>query len=282
MRSPALALIVLVSVCVALPRPMQGAEADTQWRQRASAVSDEVTRDDVSEEIRFGREIAARLIGRFGHLENAPLTKYVNLVGHSLSFNANRPEIEFHFAVLNTDEINAYAAPGGYVFVTKGALAKMQDEAELAAVLAHEVTHISERHVVKELNIHGTEGSAAAGLARIIGGGTEAARVTFFQIVDKALDILIKDGYRREDETQADGGAVMLCAVTGYDPSALVRYFDRISIAKGSQTEILDKTHPAYAARIAGLKQALSAEGIDAGSFKANKQRFTDSVKSLK
>lgn len=282
MRLPELALIVLASACLALPRPLSGAEADTQWRQRVSAVSDEVTREDVTEEIRFGREIAARLIGRFGYMENAPLTKYVNLVGHTISTNANRPEIEFHFAVLNTDELNAYAAPGGYVFVTKGALANMQDEAELAAVLAHEVTHISERHVVKELNIHGTEGSAAAGLARIIGGGTEAARVTFFQIVDKALDILIKDGYRREDETQADGGAVTLCALTGYDPSALVRYFDRISIAKGSQTEILDKTHPAYAARIAGLKQALSAEGIDAGSFKTNKQRFTDSVKSLK
>ncbi len=173
-----------------LPLPLRGAEQTGDWRQRASSESTDVAKDDVSAEIKFGREVAARMVGRFGVYDNSRLMKYVNLVGQVIASNTNRPELQYHFAVLNTDEINAYAAPGGYVFVTRGAILKMQDEAELAAVLAHEMTHINERHVVKELNIHGTEGSATGGLARLIGGGTEAARVAFYQSVDKALDML--------------------------------------------------------------------------------------------
>ncbi len=278
-RLQALLLLLFLSV---LPLSVRADEQATNWRQRMSSESTDVAKDDVAEEIRFGREVAARMIGRFGLYDNPRLLKYVNLVGHALAVNTNRPEIEFHFAVLNTDEINAYAAPGGYVFVTRGALAKMQDEAELAAVLGHEMTHINERHVVKELNIHGTEGSAAGGLARLIGGGTEAARVAFFQSVDKALDMLFKTGYGREDEIQADRGAVLLCALSGYDPSALERYFERIGTIKGKATETIDKTHPPFEDRIAWLKDMITKEGIDTGSLADFKERFLDVQKSIK
>ncbi len=260
---------------------LQAAEQNENWRQRVSSESADVAKDDVSEEIRFGREVAARMIGRFGLYDNPSLMKYVNLVGQALASNSNRPELQYHFAVLNTDEINAYAAPGGYVFVTRGAIAKMQDESELAAVLAHEMTHINERHVVKELNIHGTEGSAAGGLARLIGGGTEAARVAFYQSVDKALDMLFKTGYGREDEIQADRGAVLLSTLAGYDPSGLERYFARIEEVKGKATETIDKTHPPFADRIAWLKDMIAKEGIDTASLQNYKERFLEVQKRI-
>jgi predicted Zn-dependent protease len=208
--------------------------------------------------------------------------KYVNLVGRVLSRMTNRPEIDFHFAILNTDEINAYAAPGGYVFVTRGALLKMQDESELAGVLAHEMGHIIEKHVVKELNIKGQETSAVSGLAHLIGGSTESARMAFSQAVDKALDMLFKDGYQREDEKQADKDAVLFCALSGYEPTGLVKYFERLSAAKGSKTEVLDKTHPSYGARIALLKGTITEEGIDRGNYKTHKGRFSENTKPLK
>ncbi len=262
--------------------PLPAAHAGEDWRQRVSSESASTVRDDVAEEVRFGREIAARMIGRFSLYDNPRLTKYVNLVGQALVQNTNRPEIQFHFAVLNTTEINAYAAPGGYVFVTRGAIEKMQDESELAAVLAHEISHINEKHVVKELNIRGSEGSAASGLARLIGGGTETARIAFYQAVDKALDVLFKTGYKREDEVEADRGAVLVSALTGYDPAGLVRYFERISALKGKPTETLDKTHPAYGTRIAWLKETMTKEAIDSSKLKNFKERFADIQKSIK
>lgn len=273
--------VTLIMLSAMLPANGAAAEQGAGWRERRTALERDpeaearLLQEDVAAEIEFGREIAARVIGRYGLYQNTDVTRYVNLVGRVIAMNANRPELEFRFAVLNTDQVNAYAAPGGYVFVTRGALTRMQDEAELAGVLAHEIAHVADRHVVKELNIRGAEGSAVSGLARLIGGGTESARVAFAQAVDKALDILFKDGYKREDEEQADHDAVFLCATADYDPGGLVRYFTRLNAAKGKQTEILDKTHPAYDARIAAITLITNNEGIKGESLKTGKARFS-------
>jgi predicted Zn-dependent protease len=272
---------VLTMLTVLDPATLIAAGSEVQFRQRLSTYDEEVTAD-ITEEVRFGREVAARVIARYGLYDNPVLMQYVNLVGTVLSRQTNRPELAFHFAILNTDEINAYAAPGGYVFVTRGALLKMQDEAELAGVLAHEMGHIVEKHVVRELNIKGTEASAVSGLVHLIGGSTESARAAFSQAVDKALDTLFKDGYKREDETQADRDAVMFCALSGYEPNGLAKYFELLNALKGKQTEVLDKTHPSYEARIAVLKETIVREGIDTGTYKTHKDRFAENTKSLK
>ncbi len=274
-------LIAILFVLTMLhPVTLIAAESESNFRQRVSASNEEIA-SDVSEEVRFGREVAARVIARYGLYENPTLMRYVNLLGRVLSRNTNRPEIDFHFAVLNTDEINAYATPGGYIFVTRGAIAKMQDEAELAGVIAHELGHVVERHVVKELNIKGADESASAGLATLIGGSSQSARTAFAQAVDKAMDMLFKNGYKREDEMQADKDAVLFCALSGYEPTGLVRYFERINMIKGSQTEVLDRTHPSYETRISWLKRTISQEGMDTGNYKTNRDRFTENTKRL-
>jgi len=281
MRIPNALLLLLVLMAVSVPDAVMSAD-EQAWRQRVSAGPVETTSDDVAEEVRFGREVAARLIGRFGLYNNDQLMKYVNLVGQSLATNSNRPELKYYFAVLNTSEINAYAAPGGYIFITKGAIDKMQDESEMAGVIAHELGHINGKHVVKELDIKATEGSAVSGLARLIGGGTESARLAFSKAVDQAMDTLFKTGYKREDEIQADKGSVMLSAVAGYDPAGLIRYFERINTAKGKSTEVLDRTHPAYDARIILLKDTIKEAAIDTAALKAYKERFTETMKPVK
>ncbi|MBM4136596.1 MAG: peptidase M48 Ste24p [Nitrospira sp.] len=275
-----LLFIVFILFMTALYSALSSAE--NNWRQRETA-GEEVSKADITEEVIFGREVAARILGRYSLYDNSQLMKYVTLVGNAVALNTNRPEIEFHFAVLDTAEINAYAAPGGYVFVTRGALSQMKDESELAGVLAHEIAHITEKHIVKELNIRGTEDSPVSGLARAIGGaGYEAAKVAFFQAVDKALDVLFKNGYKREDEIQADKDAVVFCALTGYDPSALSRYLNRINGMKGKQTGVLDRTHPAYDTRLNWLKETISKEGMDIAGGKTNKERFTETMKGGK
>ncbi len=281
MKSIHIVVLIILALYAALPAAVPAAESETQWRKRLSS-NDDVAQSDITEEVRFGREVAARIISRFGLYDQPVLTKYVNLVGTVLAMSTSRPELEFHFAVLDTNEINAYAAPGGYIFVTRGALLKMQDEAELAGVLAHEIGHVVEKHVVKELNIRGSEDSAVSGLARVIGGSTDAARAAFTQAVDHAMDILFKNGYKREDEAQADRDSVMFCALSGYEPSGLVHYFERVNSIKGKQTEVLDKTHPSYEARITLLNDTITKEGIDDGSYKNFKDRFNGIIKQVK
>ncbi len=277
-----LSFLFAIAIIAALTPPRaSAAQQDRSWRNRAS-IQQDIVEDDVAVEISFGREVAARIIGHYELLNNEALTKYVNLVGASVAANSNRPELTFHFGVLDTNDINAYAAPGGYVFVTKGALSQMNDEAELAAVLAHEITHVAERHAVNELGIKAEDSSGAAGMARFLGGGGEAARTAFAQAVDAAVDILFKNGYKREDEIQADHGAVLLTTMAGYDPSAFIRYFERIGAGKKDQTAILDKTHPSFESRIEVLKTTIESEGIQTGDLKTNKARFDAAISKLK
>lgn len=253
---------------------------EESWRTRASAV-DEFSSGDVTAEVTFGREIAARIMGRYKPYENEDLLKYVNLVGLSLAKNTNRPELDFHFMVLDTSEVNAYAAPGGYVFVTSGALALMQDEAELAGVLAHEIGHVTEMHVVKELKIKGIDDTSTAALARLVGGGTESAKAAFGQAVDKGLEMIFNDTYKREDEMQADRVSVMVTTLSGYDASALAHYLGRIRTQKEKIT-VSDDIHPTFTSRINQINEVINKDGINADAQLRNPKRFSSQLTVLK
>ncbi len=251
------------------------------WRSRVSE-EEVVTSGDITAEIQFGRAIAARILGSHPAYNNDELTRYVNLVGSSLVQNTNRPELEFHFAVLNTDEINAYAAPGGYIFVTKGAIKYMKDEAELAGVLAHEVSHIVEKHVVKELKIHGSDESGTSDLAKLIGGGSDAARAAFGQAIDKGLELIYKDGYKKEDELQADISAVTITTLSGYDPSALFRYLSRIKPLKEKTPRPATDDHPTFDLRMSRINNEIRANGVDTKMLANNSMRFANMLKLVR
>ncbi len=255
--------------------------ADDNWRQRISA-GEVVTAGDVAAEIAFGRAIAARILGRSKAYDDPALIKYVSLVGASLARNTNRPELEFRLTILDTADVNAYAAPGGYIFITKGALRMMKDESELAGVLAHEIAHVTEKHVVKELKIKGTDDSGVSELARLVSGSSESARAAFGQAVDQGLDLIFKGGYKRADEMQADKTAVAISALSGYDPDGLARYLDRISALKEKARDPLDHSHPSFNDRIAQINDAITQDGMDSGELASNKERFAAAIKNLK
>lgn len=254
--------------------------AEQGWRERSSSVVD-VTVSDISAEVSFGREIAARILGRYKASNDAELIKYINLVGLALVRNTNRPELDFHFSVLNTDEINAYAAPGGYVFITQGALKLMRDEAELAGVLAHEIGHVIEMHVVKELKIKGDDNSAVTGLARLVGGSSESARAAFGQAVDKGFEMVFKDAYKREDELQSDRVSVTLNTLGGYDAGALARYLNRVQPLKEKAVSSED-THPTFAFRVAQIQSLIATDGIEIAKQSKFEARFVNSTQGLR
>lgn len=252
------------------------------FRERLSSQVIEVSESDVKAEIQFGREVAARVLGKYGQYENDKLAKYVNLVGKTVAMQTARPEIEFRFAVLKTDSINAYAAPGGYVFITKGALMQMQNEAELAAVLAHEIAHITGKHIVRELNIHGADDSPVSGFARLLGASGDPAKVAFLQTVDKALEILFESGYEIQDEKEADRNGTIYLALAGYDPQALISYFNKVNEKKGERLSVLRKTHPSFVNRINLINALLKEEGLDElQDHKKGAERFNAILEKL-
>lgn len=264
----ALAVIVLVGIPV-----QSGAEPDFRTR-RSAAILQETNLDDIKAEINFGRDVAARILGNMELNRDEELARYLNRIGKGLAANAGRPELAFHFAVLNSETVNAFAAPGGYVFVTSGALRLMADEAELAAVLGHEIAHVAARHIVKELKIRG-EDREGTSVTALIGGTTDPIRLALQQMVDQAVSILFERGYQKKDEFESDQIGSSLLALSGYDPTALHRYLLRIEAAKGTTTADISRTHPPNSERTTAITAFLNENRLINGETGAlNQERF--------
>ncbi len=250
-----------------------------EGRKRISGTPDEYSNvSDIEAEILFGRELSARILGNYSLLDDEKINKYVNLVGKGVALYAGRTELRYRFGVLDSDKINAFAAPGGYIFITRGALEKMENEAQLAAVLAHEIAHIVKRHVVKELNIRGDEGSGSAGIASLIGGPTDSLRGALEQALDDAADIIFNKGYKVKDEIEADRVGILLASVAGYDPSALKEFLNN---AKSFEKE--DKTykgeHPIFEVRMREINKTLEANRLQDVKKAKARDRFYENIK---
>jgi len=229
---------------------------------------------DVEAELKFGQDIAARILARNPMIENQSLVEYVNLVGNSVALHAGRPELKYRFTVIQSKDINAYAAPGGYIFITKPAIDLMQDESELAGALAHEVAHVTRKHIVNALKIKGSESSAQSGLTRFLGGVGDAGRVALSQTINKAVEILFQKGLSQEDELDADKTGTIYLATTGYDPTALRRFLRRVNAVRGSRLKVISSTHPPFKLRINALAKQLRSMGVTKSKLPKVRARF--------
>lgn len=215
---------------------------------------------EIVDEVSVGREMAAKLIGTFNLYQKEKAGKYVSLVGHSLVQSIGRPEITFHFAMLDTDESNAFATPGGYIFVTKGLLKMISNENELAAVLAHEIAHVNEKHMYKEIMPKKTV-SAGETLSRVLSRGRADIGASLSQIVSAGMKKILEDGLEADKEYEADSASAMYLSLVGYNSEAMVSVIEKIDKEKKSFTH--SKTHPAAQSRIAKLKQFCQQNGLN-------------------
>lgn len=230
----------------------------------------------VQNEIMVGRALAAKLIKKYGLIKNESATVYLNLLGQSLAASSARPELLFHFGILNTDEVNAFSCPGGYILITRGALEHMTNEAELAYVLAHEISHVSLSHS----GDFRSEKGIIDFIAVFIGAGghvVNGAVRTATALLEKQI---LENGRQKEFEFEADRAALLLTAPLGYDPGAALTYLGRIAGAE--KNEILVKTHPAFSERIAGLQIFITEQGLGENAKSKRKQRFENFIKLLK
>lgn len=240
---------------------------------------------DITEEqeMYLGRSVSAKILTKYNLLNNPALHKYVNLVGTSVAMVSDRPDLPFHFAVLNTSEINAFAAPGGYVFVTHGLLKSVRNEEELAAVLAHEVGHVCARHSLQSVKSDLWKQVAvitAKETAKHAGVNPELLDL-FGQATDKVVGTLVTVGYDQPMEFEADRLGQTYATKAGYDPGALRRYETLMdSRAKGQDRDLkaILGTHPSYEARLAKLPP-VNAPEPDPGALKTRSARFSAAVR---
>ncbi|OFZ20658.1 MAG: hypothetical protein A2X94_04050 [Bdellovibrionales bacterium GWB1_55_8] len=237
----------------------------------------------VDDEVMVGRQIAARLLGHFGAYESSPQAlAYVNLVGQVIASQSGRPELQFRFGILNVDAINAYACPGGFIFVTKGLLKTVKSEAELAAALAHEVAHVNEKHMYNEIAPE-KEMTSSETLVRLMSRGKSDIGGNLATMVDGGMKMLLEKGLGPEREQAGDRAGVLYAAAAGYDPLALR---DLVKRMEGeAHTPNIGKTHPPFGERIAQLDKFIADNGFSkstkAGSAVLNK-RFNEALRSGK
>ena len=208
------------------------------------------------EEIRIGRLHHPVILKRYGGEYGAPdLKRYVESLGQFLASTAERPDLKFKFTVLNSGDVNAFATPGGYVYVTRGLMALADDEAQLAAVLAHEIGHIAARHHAQR---RGQTLVANIGLGALGAlGGRAAADLGQFATVG------ILRGFSREHEREADDLSLRYMTRAGFDPKAMAEFLRKLRanarltrMRRGESPDAVDRfdyfaTHPAPAERMA-------------------------------
>ena len=206
------------------------------------------------EEADIGRIVAARILSTYPLVKNEKLHRYVSLVGNTVAAYSARPTLEWHFAVLKSPVVNAFSCPGGFIFITSGALEQMDSEAELAAVLGHEIAHATHKHILKEIK-RANLMSAGADLAQtsFTGGGLtdELAK----KLGDIAFEKLFTTGLSRRDEQEADKTGVQLAAEAGYRAAEYVKFLETLQDMEGtSSMKTLTATHPKPGDRVNYVK----------------------------
>jgi beta-barrel assembly-enhancing protease len=229
---------------------------------------------DEPEEIRIGQEFAATLLGAKPLVADQAMQRYVNALGRWISLQTERPDLPWTFGVLDDPGFNAFATPGGYIFITKGLLERMRDEAELAGVLAHEIAHVLKKHHLRAVQKNAGYGLAAEFLSAK--GGNNEARNALLNIGRK----LYTSGLDQSDEFEADRMGVVIAARAGYDAYGLPSVLQMLQRQSASDNSfsLVFKTHPSPSARIQLLEKLMNDrfESIPAALGQPLRVRLTE------
>ncbi|MFO7666432.1 MAG: M48 family metalloprotease [Desulfobacterales bacterium] len=248
-------------------------------QKTARAVSRSAEEFTPEQEYYIGRSVGAVVLSKYPAYGDGKVNQYLNIIGQMLAQASDLPGIfgGYHFLVLNSNEINAFATPSGLVFVTRGLLRCCKNEDALAAVLAHEISHIELRHgmqAIKKARITEALTTIAAEGAKTFGSKEVAALTeTFGGTITDITNTMIEKGYSRSSEYEADLKAVKLLRRVGYDPNGLVEMLT--AMKKNLKAGGLDfaKTHPSPENRI----EEIQKDGLKYATVKApttRKQRF--------
>ena len=238
------------------------------------------------QEYYVGRTVGAVVLNKYKPYKNMAAIQYINRLGQTLARASDRPETfgGYHFLILDSGDINAFAAPGGFIFVTRGLLRCTLYEGAVASVLAHEIGHVQLKHglqaikksrVNSALTILGIEGAKTF-------GGQQLATLTqtFGNSIADISKTLINSGYSRSFEIQADKAAVTILRRVGYDPNALVDMLKVMHQRLKPGGIDFAKTHPSPADRISGIEKIIGGY-VPVKQSKARQKRFSKYLRKI-
>lgn len=275
--------LISLSAFPAMAFDLEGTLKDALEKKTGSQTQDEKTADapaetepafnlkspSKAEEIQLGRQITGNLLGAAPLVKDEALQKYVNQVGRWVASQSERPDLPWHFGVIDSEDINAFAAPGGYVVLTKGLYRKLQNEAQLAGVLGHEIGHVVRKHHLKLL-----QKTQLLNLgAKLLGSKVDKGNGTVQKVIGNGAEILAR-GLDKDAEYEADRMGVALATRAGYEPFGLPEVLQSISqTGNASSIALLYKTHPHPDDRLTKLGDAIG-ERLDNVQGKTLGERF--------
>ena len=231
------------------------------------------------QEYYIGRAVGANVLSAYRIQDNIPgWTLYVNKICNALVVNSRRPEIYngYHLAILDSDEINAFATPGGHIFITRGLLNCTSSEDTLAAVIAHEVSHIQLEHGLKAIknsritNALVVTGTTAVSSAYNLGELTSV----FTESIGEIVNTMVINGYSQKQEFEADNEAMNLLSLAGYEPSSLLEMLRVLEKEQSGHPGGFNKTHPTPAQRINNAQKNTSKFSVpDTRSYRTARFR---------
>jgi len=214
----------------------------------------------------IGRSVGATILQTYKPYDNEAANRYINVLGQTMALSSDRPETfgGYHFLIIDTDEINAFAAPGGLIFVSRGLIKCCKDEDALASVLAHEVAHVQLLHGLKSITTSRFKDAAfTAGIeaTKALAGDQLAQFVTVFEgTLNDITSKLVVNGYSHSLEFDADATAITIIKRAGYNPEGLREMLKQMEVllkpGKG-----FGKTHPTPAERIKAIDSKLKGAG---------------------
>jgi predicted Zn-dependent protease len=245
------------------PYPNADTTTNTDASNASSTTKDETSQrafnlasPSAEEEIQLGREITGNLLGAAPLVKDEALQKYVNQVGRWVASQSERPDLPWHFGVIESEDLNAFSAPGGYVLITKGLYRKLENEAQLAGVLGHEVGHVIKKHHLKLLQKSQLINFGASLLGSKLGKND----LTVQKVIGNGAEIMAR-GLDKDAEFEADRIGMTLATRGGYDPFGLPDVLQTIGQTNKSDSSValLYKTHPSPDDRLAKLSDAVGS-----------------------
>ena len=223
------------------------------------------------EEIQLGREITGNLLGAAPLVNDPALQAYVNRVGRWVASQSERADLPWRFGVIESEAINAFAAPGGYIVLTKGLYRKLENEAQLAGVLAHEIGHVVRKHHLKVIQKQQLLSMGAGLLGEKVSKGNQ----TLDKVIGNGAEIMAR-GLDKNAEYEADRDGVTLATRAGYDSYGLPEVLQSISASSNSEggLTLLYKTHPHPDERLAKLGDAIGSKLDNVTAGKTLGERF--------
>ena len=221
---------------------------------------------DQRQERAIGESVSLAATNQYGVIKNERIASYVVLVGQTIASRTSRADQPWVFGVLDTDKVNAFSGPGGYVWITRGAIDQMQDESELAGVLAHEIGHVVKHH---GLDMAKTAAIREAGMDA---AGSFSNAAQFGKLSDTVTNGIMETGFSQPQEFEADNVGVQYVIAAGYDPNGFLHFLQRMNSAQKSGGSFFS-THPGMDDRVKKISAQISSSGAG-GTGATLKDRF--------